>query len=101
MHKREQIQKMLSRLSPDQQAIARDYARMKLENANLIQALKETKEAYESIYKPFITIIHAYPDHVCRIHESQFLRFKDEYRIESRFDEETREMVYTLKTLTD
>jgi hypothetical protein len=101
MNKREQIQKMLSRLSPDQQAIMEDYARLKIENANYIRAFKETKDAYDSIFKPFLTIIHVYPDHECRIHESQFLRFKDEYRIEAKFDEETREMVYRLKTLTE
>jgi hypothetical protein len=101
MVKKEQIQKILSRLSPSQQAIMEDYARLKVENVNYIRAFKEANEAYESIFKPFLVIVHASEGQELRIHKSQFLRFKHEYRIDSRFDGETNEMVFSLKTLKD
>jgi hypothetical protein len=101
MTTRDEIENRLKQFTPEQQHFAKAFATMKLENKMLREGLAKANEAYESIFKPFLVIVHASEGKELRIHKSQFLRFKDEYRIDSRFDEETEEMVFSLKTLKD
>ena len=52
-------------------------------------------------YAIMVVLLHASETRELRIHETQFLRFEAEYRIESKFDHETRERVLRLLTLKD
>ena len=101
MKSQQDVQNLLKQLTPDQQAIAQTLALLKIENQSLSEALAKVKEAYDPLYKTMIAICHAMPGREYRIHKSQFLRFKSEYRIDSRFDEGTGEMVFRLLTISD
>ncbi len=96
-----QIKALLDKMTPDQQAFAQSVAMSRVENRVYQQQLVELKSAYDELWKVMIVILHAYPDHEMRIHESQFLRFKDEYRIDRKWDAKTKEVVLRLLTLHD
>jgi hypothetical protein len=95
------IQNLLNQLTPDQQTIARDYARLKLENKHLKRAYEIAEIERRELYAIMVVLLHASETRELRIHETQFLRFEAEYRIESKFDHETRERVLRLLTLKD
>lgn len=99
--KKEQIAKVLKQFTPDQQAFTQHVAELKVQNKLYERQLGEMKSAYDNLFKVMIVLLHVDPDHELRIHKSQFLRFKDEYRIQSEDDEKTGEFVLKLKTLTD
>lgn len=92
---------ILNQLTPDQQAFTRHVAELKVNNKLMEKQLEELKSAYDELYKVMIVILHASGDKGLMIHESQFMRFKDEYRIETKFDDKKREMSLKLKTLFD
>jgi pyruvate/2-oxoacid:ferredoxin oxidoreductase beta subunit len=101
MNKKEQIKKILSQFTPDQRAIAETIAGLKIENKALQESLAKLKSAYDPLYKFMLVLLDAVPGKEYRVHETQFKRFKEEYRITSRYDKETKEMVFELKTLRD
>jgi len=88
-------------LTPDQQNFAKAVATMRIENKTLHRQLADLKDAYDNLWKIMTVILHAQPTKTLRIHESQFLRFKEEYRIDRTFDEKTKEVVVKLLALTD
>ena len=96
-----QAQKLLENLTPDQRGFAEHVATLQVENKAFQQQLADLKSAYEGLWKIIITIVAASPEKELRIHNSQFLRFKEEYRLDRTFDEEKEEVVIKLKTLTD
>ena len=95
------IKDLLDRLTPQQQAFAKATAQTNLQNKVLSKQLAEMKAQYDDLWKVVIVILDASPDKELRIHESQFLRFKEEYRIDKRLDNETKEVVLKLLTLLD
>ena len=74
---------------------------MKFENKYLTQQTSELSKAYDELWKVMIVILHAQPRNELRIHESQFLRFKSEYRIDRTWDGEKKEVVLRLLTVHD
>jgi hypothetical protein len=95
------VKKLLRMLTPDQQAFAKSVATMKLENDTLRAQLAQLKPEYDELWKVMIVVLHAQPDKALRIHKSQFLRFKEEYRVDRTYDKETGEVVLRLLTVHD
>lgn len=101
MDKENEIKKILNSFTPEEKGFAEAITTMKVENEAFKKQLAELKKAHDELYKVMITILHAQPEKELRIHKSQFLRFKEEYRMERFWDESLEEMVFKLKTLTD
>jgi hypothetical protein len=99
--KQNAIKELLSKFTPEQRGIAETLTRLKVENSTISRQLAELKGNYDSIYRAFLTILAVAEDQELRINQSQFLRFKEEYRVESFFDGFTQEMVFRLRTLKD
>lgn len=96
-----QIEKLLRQLTPDQQNFAKAVATMQLENKMLTTSLADLKEQHDHLWRIMLVILNVQPGKELRIHESQFLRFKEEYRIDRTFDKETDEVVVRLMTVFD
>ena len=97
----EQVKNLMNSLAPDQQAFAQHIAEVQLQNKLYAQQLADLQRAYDDLWKPMICILHAQPGRELRIHETQFLRFKHEYRIDRTFDKDKREVVLRLLTVHD
>ena len=96
-----QIQDLLKTLTPDQQNFAKAVTLMRIENKTLTQQLVELKKQHDDLWKVMIVLLDVQPGKELRIHESQFKRFKEEYRIDRTWDEETKEIVMRLLTVFD
>ncbi len=101
MPTKKDIKNLLSQLSPDQLGVAKTLTLNKIELEHLRQAVAALQSQNDDLYTVMLVILHAQPDQELRIHETQFLRFKEEYRIERTCDRETKEVVLKLKTLGD
>ena len=97
----DKIQDLLKALTPDHQNFAKAVATMQLENKMLTTQIAGLKNQHEEIWKVMLVILDVQPDRELRIHESQFLRFKEEYRIDRTWDKETKEIVMRLLTVFD
>ena len=97
----EEAKKLMKQLTPAQLGVAKTLTLNKLELEHLRRAVAVLQEQYDSLYKIMLVVLDAQPDRELRIHETQFLRFKEEYRIDRTFGEESKEVVLKLKTLTD
>lgn len=80
---------------------AETIATLRLENKNLWAAMAKIQPQQKRLYHLMTTIVHACHGHEMRIHESQMLRLKDEYRLDERFDKTTREFVLKVTGLTE
>ena len=96
-----QIQDLLKTLTPDQQHFAKAVTLMRVENKALTQQLVELKDQHDHLWKVVIVILDVQPSKELRIHDSQFLRFKEEYRIDRTYDEGAKEVVLKLLTVFD
>ena len=96
-----QIQDLLKTLTPDQQNFAKAVTLMRIENKTLTQQLVELKKQHDDLWKVMIVLLDVQPEKELRIHESQFKRFKEEYRIDRTWDEEAKEIVMRLLTVFD
>lgn len=101
MSQHKDVKKLLESLSPDQQAVAKTIAILKLENKELARQVEALKKDHQDLYKVMLVVLDACEDRELRIHETQFLRFREEYRIEREFDKGTKEVVLKLLTLKD
>lgn len=101
MTTKDEVQRLLEKLSPEQQHFAKAVSTMKIENATLQRQVSELKEVYDQLWKVVIVILDTQPEKTLRIHDSQFLRFKEEYRIDRTHDEKTHEVVLRLLTVFD
>ncbi len=99
--KDDKVRKLMARLTPDQLAFAKNVALTSAQNKIFTQQLGDLQSNYDELWKVLIVILHAQPDNTLRIHNSQFLRFKHEYRIDRSFDEERQEVVLRLLTVHD
>lgn len=95
------IRHILGQMTPDQIGVAKTLATLKIENKTLRRQNEILQADYGRIYAVMLTILDACDEKELRVHESQFQRFKEEYRIDQRFDEETKEVVLKLLTLKD
>ena len=96
-----QAKKLIKQLSPDQLGVAKTLTLNKIELEHLRKAIAALQAQHDDLYKVMLVILHVQQDRELRIHESQFLKFKEEYRIDRTFDKFTKEVVLKLKTLTD
>ena len=96
-----QIQDLLKTLTPDQQSFAKAVTLMQIENKTLHQQLADLNNQHDDLWKVMIVLLDVQPKKELRIHESQFKRFKEEYRIDRTWDEETKEIVMRLLTVFD
>ena len=99
MKSKETVKKILANLTPEQRGLAESIATLKAENKLYYQQLSDLKEQHADLWKLIITILAMLPKKELRFHKSQFLRFKEEYRVLQTFEGD--EVVLTLKTLTD
>lgn len=97
----DKAQKLMKLLTPDQLGVAKTLTLNKIELEHLRQAVAALQKQNDDLYKVMLVILAHEANGELRIHETQFLRFKEEYRIDRTFDEETKEVVLRLKTLTD
>ena len=97
----DEVQKLLQALPQDQQNFAKAVTVMRLENTTFRKQLADLKDAYDGLWKVLVVILDLAPDKTLRIHKTQFLRFKEEYRIDRTYDEETEEVVLRLLTVFD
>lgn len=93
------ISSTLAQFSPQERGVLEEIARLRVEHKIYEKQLVDLKAAYDSLYTAMITILHAMPDKEIRLHKSQFLRFKAEYRIDQKAEGD--EVVLKLLTLTD
>lgn len=91
--------KLKSIFTPEEQGTLEAIATMRVENKVLGKNFAQLRAAYDSLYVVMITLLDAQPDKELRIHQSQFLRFKREYRIDQKVEGE--EVVLRLLTITD
>jgi hypothetical protein len=97
--KRYDIKKALSRFTPEEQGSLQAMATMRVEHGVMQKQLAELKGAYDSLYAVMVTLLDAMPDKEIRLHASQLLRFKAEYRVDQK--REGEEFVLRLLTLND
>lgn len=95
------VENLMKVFTPQQQALVRAMAEDRVQNKLYERQLAELKKQYDDLWKVMIVILHAQPANTLRIHETQFLRFKEEYRLDRTFDNETKEVVLRLLTLRD
>ena len=96
-----EIQDALRKLTPEMQGVAKTIAGLKLENKMLSEALARVKEDHGSLWELLVVILIGIPKKELRIPFHAFPHFKEEYRVAQWDDEEKKERVYQLKTLTD
>lgn len=96
-----EVKEMLKLLAPEQRAIVENIAQMRIENRMLQRQAKVLRDAYDDLYKIMIVLLDVCPDKELRVNDTQFKRFKEEYRIDRTYDELTHEVILSLKTLRD
>lgn len=101
MTPKDKVQDMLSQMSADQQAIAQTLALNKIEIEQLSNRCAVLQRDYDELWKIVIVVLNQCDDRELRIHDSHLMAFKDEYRVESRHDDESGELVLKLKALSD
>lgn len=96
-----EVERILKTFTSDQRAIAETIAQLRIENRQYELSQSELSSQHADMYKILITILANHPKRELRIHDTQFLRFKDEYRIDRSYDENDNCVVLKLKALTD
>jgi hypothetical protein len=94
------IKKTIEQANPQLRRVSQAFSQLKLQNAMMKQQLMELSQKYDDLWKVITVVLDLMPGKEMRIHQSQFLRFKEEYRISNEFDERTKEVVLRLLTLT-
>jgi hypothetical protein len=81
--------------------VAKTIAALRVENRMLGERVSKIQQEYDELWKIMVTVVDACEDRELRLHKTHFLRFREEYRLERRWDEEAQEVVLKLKTITD
>lgn len=95
------VQRVLSSFGADQVAFIKSVALDKVQNKLFSKQLSDLQAAYDDLWKVLIVILHAQPSNTLQIHDSQFLRFNQEYRIDKTYDETDHCIVLKLRTIHD
>lgn len=101
MRAEQEVKKLLETFSAEERAIAEELAHLRIENRMLQHQAKVLRKDYDELYKVLVVILDVAYDKELRVSDTQFKRFKEEYRIDRSYDEETKEVVLRLKTLRD
>lgn len=95
------VKGMIETLSPEQRGVVEAAVRLRVENRQLRAQVDALKQQHDDLWKILTVILSIAEGNELRIHRSQFLRFKEEYRIDRSFDDDANEYVFKLKTLKD
>lgn len=98
------IKKLMDRLTPEQRGVAQTLAQYKVESGMLKAQNAALIKEHKDLFKIMIVLLQYYKEQGqedIRIHESQFLRLTNEYRIDRSFDEKRREIVLKLVHIRD
>ena len=94
------VKNTLDKAGPHLRSVQQAFSQLKLQNTVMKQQLMEISQKYDDLWRVITVILDLCTGKELRIHQSQFLRFKEEYRISNEFDEDTKEVVLKLLTLT-
>lgn len=101
MTSKDAIDRIMKMLSPNQQQIAETIATLQVENRMLAVENDQLKGDHADLWKIMITILHACPGKEMRIHNTQFLRYDEAYRMVRTYDNKTEEVVLSLVVKDD
>lgn len=93
------IQKLLSKLTPDQQHLMQTFIGLKQEHKQLQVNYDELKKCYDDLFKTILALLHFHPDSMLIINRSHFNKIKMSDRIESTWDDGN--LTLKLRTLVD
>jgi hypothetical protein len=103
-----EIENLERLLSPDQQAIAKTIASLRVENRMLKARVESLTQEHQDLWKVMVVLLDHYKVNLdtpqLRIHESQFKRFDESYRIQRTVEEAEdggKEVVLELLYVTD
>jgi hypothetical protein len=97
--KRPSIENMLKKLSPDMQAMAKDYARLKVENKMLQTALQSSEKNYAHLFAYILAILRNMPDYKISFKKEDFeayQMFRESWQLKSEYNAETEEQILWL-----
>ena len=97
-------QRFLDKLTPDQRAVAETIATLRVENKMLQAQVTNLKEDHGELFRVMLVILAELKETTgdpMRIHNTQFLKLEDSWRIQRSYDESTEEVVLELKTIKD
>jgi hypothetical protein len=97
----DEIKRTLSHFSPDERAFAEHVAELRIKCKMYEQQIASLTKDHADLWKVMLVILDVQPDKTLRIQDSQFLRFKEEYRIDRFYDEKSHEVVLRLLTVHD
>lgn len=98
------IKSILDKFAPEQRAFAEAVATDRAELKILREAVAAKQTEYNELWQVFVTILHVLKEEgmgELRLHPSQMLRFKEEYRVERWVDPVTQELCFKLKSFLD
>ena len=93
------VEAILKRLTPEQQAFAQDYAKLRVEVKMLKKALSTSQQQYAHLFAFILAILRQMPEHEIRFRREDFegyQTFRDSWQLYSEFDEENQEQVLRL-----
>ena len=85
-----QIQALLDKLSPEQQAFANDYARVKLEAKMAKAAVEECNKKYMNLYLFVLAILRGMPNYEIKFSAEDlegYAAFGDAWQLETFYEE--------------
>ena len=94
------VQDMLKSLPPEQQAIAQDYAKVRVEAKMLKTALSQSQQQFAHLYAFLIAVLRQMPDKEIRFARKDFeayQMFKENWEMRSEYDEGMDEQVLKLE----
>ena len=93
------VQDMLKALTPEQQAFAKDYAKIRTENKMLKVALSQSEQKYTALYVYLLAILRQMPNYQIAFKRKDldaYNEFKDAWQLTSRYDDLVDEQVLQL-----
>ena len=101
---RKDIQEASRLLGPERSTIAQTIASLRLEKRMLEEQVARLTKDHHDLYRIMVVVLDQLRDEgvdELRIHNTQFKRFNELYRIERSYDKEAEEVVLKLKYHTD
>jgi len=99
-----EARRFIDQLTPDQQAVAETIATLRVEKAMLSKQVEGLKADHKELFRVMLVILAELKETTgepMRIHNTQFLKLVESWRIVRSYDEATEEVVLELKTIKD
>ena len=93
------VQDLLKHLTPEQQAFAQDYAKIRAEHKMLQAALSQSERRYAHLYAFLLAILRQMDGFEIRFKRKDFeayQMFKEAWEMQSEYEEETDEQILRL-----